>query len=798
MKAWNSTETISNLSSRHMPRAVVYGPITLGGMGIMDLRVEQPAYAFKTMVGHMRRDDKAGRVIVANLYDTQAEVGISTPFYKVDRKRYTYVTQNTRWYYIWKMCNEYNINLQIHCMWTPKAKVQNDRNLMEDALKDKYFFKKQNWKLEVINNCRRYLGVYYISEIMDDNGKVRRQFLDGEDKPKTDLPCTKDMRKPPKLAWAEWKCFIFRNYLIKGYQVDPPIGPPILNVDNGICKRENKIMSRLTRDQNIETLIAKLPHSIGSLLQKLQTPMDDGASLYESMIDGELIGASDGSLRKENGLVYGGYAFSLQSTKDDKGRMIGYASTPRSNDMTSLTSEMYGVLATTVCVYCIWKQNQHRYPGISTFPAVKVYLDNKEAIDKANAKTTKLNVSEHLKPEYDLETTLWDIQSILPVKIKYIWVKGHQNELKDGTKIFGPFPRDVQLNIDMDYYASKGCQLPCTPRAMYWHTKMAVYGNDEAMANNIELFLYEKNNGSILHSYVAEKFDWDEETMADIQWKALGEVLKAYSAHRQRKTIQMMYEWQNDGMQKMKIDGDDGKCPACEETETTLHHVYCLDEKMMTERKKQMSIMQKTMKKFNTYPGIISTIQQLLCQDQKEVIETFPLPSTYTDQLLLEAATMQHKLGCHALPKGFISTKWALVQQEWCSVTNKRYNMDRWTNSLIKALQDFTHAMWTKRNDVLHGETESEQIEIVKMKCKKRIRELYKRSRRKLSLEDKKLFQMPLAYRLKGSNAGMTLWIERAEMIFQQREQDEQNTVNTKYWIFKQNKKWLKLVPTIT
>lgn len=62
---------------------------------------------------------------------------------------------------------------------------------------------------------------------------------------------------------------------------------------------------------------------------------------------------------------------------------------------------------------------------------------------------------------------------------------------------------------------------------------------------------------------------------------------------------------------------------------------------------------------------------------------------------------------------------------------------------------------------------DSEQLEIVKMKCRRRIRELYKKPRNKLSLEDKKLFQMPLAYRLKGTGAGMSLWIERAEMVFQ-------------------------------
>ena len=219
---------------------------------------------------------------------------------------------------------------------------------------------------------------------------------------------------------------------------------------------------------------------------------------------------------------------------------------------------------------------------------------------------------------------------------------------------------------------------------------------------------------------------------------------------------------------------------------------------MLKERKLQLNILQKALKKSNTYPGIIATIQRLLCEDQSEIIANYPTPISQTKELLLQAATMQQSFGSHALPKGFISSKWSIVQKEWCNSINKKFDADRWSSGLIKSLRNFTNAMWIKRNLILHGETESEQLEIVKMKCKKQIQELYKKSRQKLSLEEKKLFQMPLMYRLKGSNAGMTLWIERVEMIFQQREQDDQNNVQTKYWIFKQNKKWLKLVPTIT
>ena len=137
-----------------------------------------------------------------------------------------------------------------------------------------------------------------------------------------------------------------------------------------------------------------------------------------------------------------------------------------------------------------------------------------------------------MKPEYDLERLLWDIHKITPIKIIYRWVKGHQNELKNGTKIHGPFEKHVQLNIKMDCYASNGCRLPSKPREMYTHTKMAFYTKEGVMVTDFESFLYKKINGSSLHTYITEKYDWDESIMKDIQWRELGEALNSYTAHR--------------------------------------------------------------------------------------------------------------------------------------------------------------------------------------------------------------------------------------------------------------------------
>lgn len=162
--------------NRYMPRTVVYGPVALGGMGIMDLCIEQPVTVIKTMLGHIQRDDKAGKVIMANLIETQVEVGISRPFYTEDIHQYTYITKNTRWHYIWRICHEMEIKLQIENMWAPLPTAENDHNLMEDALKDTYFHKRLKWKLEVINNCQQYIGAYYINNIMDTNGHIYKKI----------------------------------------------------------------------------------------------------------------------------------------------------------------------------------------------------------------------------------------------------------------------------------------------------------------------------------------------------------------------------------------------------------------------------------------------------------------------------------------------------------------------------------------------------------------------------------------------------------------------------------------------
>ena len=99
---------------------------------------------------------------------------------------------------------------------------------------------------------------------------------------------------------------------------------------------------------------------------------------------------------------------------------------------------MYGLLGMVILTYALWKRYELALMEYVDL-VVKVFSDNKEAISKAYEKGTKLNVSEFMKPEYDVESLIWDIQGCMPIKIDHQWVKGHQNETKEGVKIFGSF-----------------------------------------------------------------------------------------------------------------------------------------------------------------------------------------------------------------------------------------------------------------------------------------------------------------------------------------------------------------------
>ena len=73
-----------------------------------------------------------------------------------------------------------------------------------------------------------------------------------------------------------------------------------------------------------------LPEPLRMPLGNIQLPSDNGITLVQAINDGQLLGASDGSVTTSKGQTTGGHSYSLRHWNMDRNKLIGYVPTPYS------------------------------------------------------------------------------------------------------------------------------------------------------------------------------------------------------------------------------------------------------------------------------------------------------------------------------------------------------------------------------------------------------------------------------------------------------------------------------------
>ena len=57
---------------------------------------------------------------------------------------------------------------------------------------------------------------------------------------------------------------------------------------------------------------------------------------------------------------------------------------------------------------------------------ITIYIDNSEVVRRGQVTTPKLGIKQQLVLDYDLWATTERLKKVLPCKIRWEWVKGHQ------------------------------------------------------------------------------------------------------------------------------------------------------------------------------------------------------------------------------------------------------------------------------------------------------------------------------------------------------------------------------------
>ena len=204
-------------------------------------------------------------------------------------------------------------------------------------------------------------------------------------------------------------------------------------------------------------------------------------------------------------------------------------------------------------------------------------------------KDAPLNISGTLKADYDLGKLLREMIKLLPGTIQLQWIKGHRDEIKCGKKIAGPFLRPVQLNIEMDKYASKGAHMAkgnVVRREVYITTWMGMYTREGVFIDNIKSHLQQEYLGQTLRQYLQQKYKWDDESFTYINWEGVENALSGYQPCYRNRMAQLMHDWQYTGDRKEMMGEGSSQCPfGCKKQENNLHYIWCSEEKMKDARK---------------------------------------------------------------------------------------------------------------------------------------------------------------------------------------------------------------------
>jgi ribonuclease HI len=793
--------------NRNTPRAIIFGPKSLGGLQLMDLRVEQIAVQWDTTRAHIRRLDRAGKGLYITAHDMQVQLGTSTPFYDHSPVDYYYTTTGTRWHYLWSRLRELNLKIEIYNFWTPTLSYQNDRNIMDTAMKDRLILSSK-WKLLIhINQCRLYVKAINLSDLTRDGKNLYKPYMDGTERGSNNLLEIPDIRRPTDNQWRVWKAFLYRNFLSPGVSINPPLGEKV-SVEIG--KRQlprSEIDIYLGKNLSSETSFDELKKNLGPtlslLLGKVIMPEDEGLGISEAIVEGVCTGGSDGSLCPTFRNKRGAFGYLLRGTKD-QGVIEGFGAAPNSDTMSSTTTESYGLIGVLILLHIICIKYQ--LCSEECFGAVKIYIDNKIVVERGNTTQELINLSDYNIPDQDLWTMITDLRKRLPIKVNIEWIKGHQDENKFGKRKYGPFTNEVSINIRADELAKMGMQLgeqECVKRPNMSTTVLSLYDSDNKYISDVRRYITETINGARMMEYMQEKRGWNDQVVESIEWEGLEATVTKANPIRRTRLLKMLHNWQNTGKQKrlfrdsrLKMESDNPLAPTaeeikcelcpegCNEEEVAMHFTNCPVAHSIRARSDLIRKVLRRLKAMRTYEGIISTVGSILKDiSTRKTIMIEQLVDRKDGKMSLNKALRgQETIGWNEFCQGYVHKEWARVQQIHYSrngIRSHALSIESWKKKFTTTLLEYSMDCWNRRNETLHGKEIEETRKIRLERVQKMVKELYKHRSEVKGTKYYRIFRMAIKKRIKLGIQTNTIWIGLAEEALRQyREKVAKNTLN--------------------
>ena len=817
--------------NRHTARSIIHGPQDYGGMRLPHPTTLQGIDKLQLFLGHLRLQDRTGALLQSDLSYLQLLTGSSSLCLNLPKQDYEWVEQG--WLTsLWQFTNQANIHFSYPDHWIPPLTRQHDCAIMEKFIQ----MRLPTSTLTRINRCRLYLQVITLSDIVSADGTIvlpaakQGNFI--EERP-SNISWPKQ-GYPTKADWSEWRKAI--SLLETNGKLSVPLGawtapshqtwqyfqhPPtkvVYLLNPGFIPRQYHPIIRETPrtrshytpwyDFHRSTTTHTLPHPLhpatlhhdssltGSLFQvnvsstsiptqaKPTPPIPFSidnlgldqpppySDILQAMQTNTLTIICSSHFDRQTNLATSTCTFLHTTT------IYEYES-PATSATTSLRAELFSILVGILIL--------RRAESLQTVPSepttVTVQSNSKQALRQAFQRAP-LGPRDAVRANYDIIMEIHHHHPLLATSITSL----------HGPVTNGGVTRPQQNGHPMIAY-SKGPGPTYTIHLAPNSHVITVFHRGAPLFASLQETVINELHRRPLQLKLQKDNNWTDTHFCNVDWEAFNTAIGQLPRAHRISISKLSHQLWNTNEQNRKYYGQSELFPYCRTHAETLPHIYtCQHSAAATNRATALEQFKASIRPItpnNLFDCILSGMTQWTAHPTMPTFKA-PTEGSILPQLasLTVAFRQQCELGWAALLRGHIAVEWrtAFYKNYEPKQTKKPPAPDtikrlskQWSVKVIRNLWTYSKAIWTSRNEVVHGLTNlapSKEVLLKQEEVRRHYRN-YAKDPHYVPNHQTHLFHRPLPQTLALRRDTMTCWLKSVEEAILTRNHRQQHLTTT-------------------
>ena len=804
--------------NRHLPLVYRYGPVAMQGLGLPHIYTLQGTAHIQVLLSNLKRSDRISTLLVAEMEYLAMEIGNTRNIFSLPFKPWNILCSNTWLTSTWQFCSENNILIS-----GPRVDIctqrENDELIMESIFKYKQHFTDREFIL--VNQCRMYLKLMFLSDMMSGDGKtIDPSFLDGKlSFDRTSIWSWPKQNNPSKLAWNQWRRAISLSWGITlenrycNMRLGRWIPHKYMNMSwhfsyndrtNLVYRKyENNWINykclEMTRFRGIFER-CETSNSPPSQSQRISVYDQLGHTIYTSGAAPTIPSHEDSSIQSDdwwrehifqesqmNQIILENTAFSCSKNRfkslleNDKIIIVSDGSfypTERVaaasykieqegcsivlasgySRVTGEVSELSPYRAELGGLHLVITMIRSVCSLLQVnYGSIRIYCDCEAAINMLSRSPDSITVS---MLHHDL---LWDINSMLrdmPCKVQFLWVKGHQSSNNIQSNQL------ARMNDSVDELA-KACAKYCIHKSseqtlirygnQFWHVQ---YGGIR-LVNKIEKTLTYHIHRKDMIRHLQKKYDLTVQEIACIDWEPLGKAMNALSLNERLWVTKHASHFNGLGVNMSRYKcWESPLCPRCHETiENHSHLISCNHHFCKDAVNEGLLRLSDTLKYWNTDPKVHVLFLKKLRNPRMLMLDLIPYGSPI---MLIQAAKEQDLLGVDRFIEGRLTSTWRKIQQQYyeANYPDTRKNGLRWASLVLRNIFRYCRQHWLIRNKFVEDHKINREQEVLQHRIIEQLEDEHAKGINGVAIDERFLFDISLEQLKRLSIAAQRDWLD--------------------------------------